>query len=223
MTIPKTKIILLVEREGKVLSSIRKSLHREGFLTTSTNSLKGMEQRYMEYDPDLIFLDFDTICKWDTDFSNLFSNLKRTNYECKLILAYSVRIESLLLNCFKNGIDDCIKKPFSNAELLVRIFKNLSLIDNSDFMEFHNLKLYINQKSLVINNIKILLSIKESLVLICLFQREGLVSLSMISKSLSSNDSATRMCINRLRKKIYEDTGLDIIKCRYGIGYYIAI
>jgi DNA-binding response OmpR family regulator len=131
--------------------------------------------------------------------------------------------KDFLFKCFKSGVDDCIKSPFSIYDLAAKIFKILSLVEFSESIDFHGLKLFKKERYLIVNTSKIFITQKEVLILHTFFTRNTEISPKEFSSILKCNIPAVRMCINRLQKKLEKNTGMKIIKCRYGVGYYIAI
>jgi DNA-binding response OmpR family regulator len=77
-------------------------------------------------------------------------------------------------------------------------------------------------------NSKILLTENETVILEYILNQKDYCSLDNIfiylnKQGINIHEDSLRVCISRLRKKILKQTGLDIIKNRYGIGYYISI
>jgi len=229
MVNPKGRIIVIVEPHRESLEAIRNALRKENFIPLCTTDVKVGEEYCSEYLPSLVYIG----CSLDINNSLDFcKRLKQYKPGCKIILGSNIPDENsteIVTKGFQYGIDDYIRKPFSQQELIARIKKLLSMIDCSDYIQYHSLRLYINRQELLFNDIRIYLSKNETKILDQLINNKGKPSsLSILSKILShnnaiTNDTAIRMCVARLKKKLEENTGMKIIKCRYGVGYYIAI
>ena len=221
MVNPEGRIIIVIEPHRESLEVTRSALTKENFVVLCSTNVKGGEVYCSEYCPNLVYVS----CSLDIKNSlNFCKRLKQYKPDCKIIFGANIKIPNIVMKCFQSGIDDYIRKPFFQEELIARIKKLLSLIDSTSYIQYHGLKLYINRQSISLNNVCIYLSKNETVILNQLIHNRGEpFSLNLLSKSLFSNDMATRMCIARLRKKLEENTGMKIIKCRYGVGYYIAI
>jgi len=219
MVNPKGKIIVVIESQRENLEIVRNALRREGFIVFCTTNIKEGEEYCSEYYPSLVYIS----CSLDINPFLIFcKKLKQYKPNCKII--FGSDISNIVTKYFQYGIDDYIRKPFSQQELIARIKKLLSMIDCFDYIHYHGLKLYIHRQELFLNNICVYLSRNETKILNQLIINQGKpFLLNSLSKALSSNDSATRMCIARLKRKLKVNTGMKIIKCRYGVGYYIAI
>jgi len=221
MVNPKGTIVIIIEPHRQSLEITRKALRQTGFIVLCTTNMRVGEEYCSKYYPNLVYIS----CSLDINNSlNFCKRLKQYKPGCKIIFGSDIDIPNIVTKSFQHGTDDFIRKPFPQQELIARIKKLLSLIDCINYIQYHGLKLYTDRQSLFLNNISIYLSRNETKILDQLINKKGEpFPLNLLSKSLSSNNIATRMCIARLRKKVEENTGMKIIKCRYGVGYYIAI
>lgn len=101
-----------------------------------------------------------------------------------------------------------------------------------DCKKHHALTVNIDQQYATWENCKIFLSQKECLLLSLLVDRakeDNPLKCKELKNGLSNiigqdvSEKCIRICIHRIRKKFKEQVGLDIIKNRYGVGYYIAV
>ena len=226
MVNPKEKIIIVVDNYTERRDGIRKILTREGFIVSCANTIKIAEEHCIKYSPDLLFI----ITSLDINSSFIFcKRFKKFQPSCKILFSSSIKMSGIEMLCFQNGIDDYIKNPTEEGELIARIKKSLSLIDNDSYIEYHGIKLHTDRQEVILNNVHVYISRKETKLLeyiinaIVNHNYKNETSINTLSHLLNSNEKATRMCINRLKKKFYENTGMKIIKCRYGVGYYISI
>ena len=128
------------------------------------------------------------------------------------------------------GADDFVPKPYNTQILLARISAMLKRtrkeeVENS--VQYHGLKLQLNNSTVVYEDQVIELSKNEMRILYTLLQNKGkIVSRDHLMETLwQSNefidDNTLTVNINRVRKKL-EAAGLkDFIKTKRGQGYMI--
>lgn len=216
----KGKVIVVLSNNLGMSKDIKKILNREGFIVFHVKNITSAEELCSEYSPDLLLI----ISPLNINQYFMFCRkLKFFKPACKIVLSCEINTSNILMDCFQNGIDDYIHNSINQYELIARIKKNLSLLEYSQFLEYHGIKLCITSQYITINNICIYLSKNETKVIKQMISNSGTASLNSLCNTLSSNNTATRMCILRLKKKFKKNTGMEIIKSRYGVGYYIAI
>lgn len=223
MTAPRTKVLLFIDKDQGTLKSLKKMFLKEKFLCFFSKQFRSSEEIFVEYKPDLVCIDFDTAVSWKTDIYKLLKDFKRINPNTKILLFYSIQSSSCLMDSLHSGIDGYLRKPFTCIELFVYILRILSFAEFDEYVEYHGLRLYIRESFVIYNGIKVFLSEKDAEILKILLNSNIPLSIESVSRDLNSNINASRMCINRLVKKLERCTGRRIIKCRYGVGYYIAI
>ena len=138
-----------------------------------------------------------------------------------------------LKHYLSNGIESVIYKPVNKSLLESLIFKyTLQLKDTEVFNQYHGIKLYPNLKIAYYNDCKIFLSDIETSLLSILMPKENEItffSLKTLKELLNEklmftiSDTYLRVTISRLRSKFERVSGLNIIKNKYGRGYYISI
>ena len=128
------------------------------------------------------------------------------------------------------GADDFVTKPYNTQILLARISAMLKRtrkeeVENS--VQYHGLKLQLNNSTVVYENQVIELSKNEMRILYTLLQNKGkIVSRDHLMETLwQSNefidDNTLTVNVNRVRKKL-ESAGLkDFIKTKRGQGYMV--
>ncbi len=132
-----------------------------------------------------------------------------------------------------NGIESVLYRPINTSLIESILFKyTLKLKDSETFYEYHGIKLYPNLKIAYYNDCKIFLSDIEASILSILIPKEddiifySLDHLKNILREQSHftvSDTYLRVSISRLRAKFEAVSNLNIIKNRYGRGYYISI
>ena len=128
------------------------------------------------------------------------------------------------------GADDFVTKPYNTQVLLARISAMLKRtlkeeVENS--VQYHGLKLQLNNSTVVYEDQVIELSKNEMRILYTLLQNKGkIVSRDHLMETLwQSNefidDNTLTVNVNRVRKKL-ESAGLkDFIKTKRGQGYMV--
>ncbi len=132
-----------------------------------------------------------------------------------------------------NGIESVLYRPINISLIESILFKyTLKLKDSETFYEYHGIKLYPNLKIAYYNDCKIFLSDIEASILSILIPKENdiifypLNTLKSILKEqlyFTMSDTYLRVSISRLRAKFEAVSNLNIVKNRYGRGYYISI
>lgn len=217
---PRGILILIIDSDRQRRKNTTEILRREGFVILEANNIEEGEEYCTKYLPNLLFLISANNLKKDLKFC---SDFKHYYPMCKILFSSIISTDIFISLCFDKGINECISFPFSEWELIARVKKLLSLTRLEQPLTYHGIKLFKERREMVLNNTLIYLSKKETFILEQLIENNGISSLKMLSKVTLSKDSATRMCIKRFRKKLEQNTGMRVIKTRYGVGYYIAI
>lgn len=115
--------ILLIEDERLILKTLIFKLTKEGFnVISAPDGRKGLEMFEKER-PDLVVTD---IMMPYVNGLEVVKQIKETpNCATKVILLTSLGQEETVLRAFELGADDFMTKPFSPAELTIRIKKHL--------------------------------------------------------------------------------------------------
>lgn len=120
----KTKIVYAEDQEG-IARLVEFKLSKEGFNLILLNNGENVVETVFEQKPDLILLDLMLPIK---DGMTILEELK-SNDEVKNIPVIMLSIhgeEQKILKALKMGAVDYIQKPFSTAELTIRIHKALA-------------------------------------------------------------------------------------------------
>ncbi len=216
----KGKIIVVLDTDTTRGRKTTHDLNVNGFISFLAKDTNIAEEYCSEYSPDLLFITSQLDIYKILEFSK---RLKSYKPSCKILLSSSTDVLNMLEDCFRNGIDDYIQIPVNPYELYARIKKMLFMTDFCELIEYHGIQLDTTHKHIVINNIRIYLSKNETQIMKQLMTNRGNVPIDSLCSTILCRDTACRMSIQRLRMKFQENTGMKIIKSRYGVGYYIAI
>jgi len=219
MVNPPEKVALILGKDREENNFIESSLRNFGFFPLKATTIREGEEHFIQYSPDILIVESSL----NNPFYPLIKKVKYHKPNCKILL---IATNDHFMSTYDNlniYYDDYIKKPFNKYELISRIKILLSLIDRNEYLKYKDICLNVTQGIIKVGEIGICLTAKENKICQILLNSEKEVSLVKLSHSLGSTPSATRMCINRLRNKFEENTGMKIIKSRYGVGYYISI
>ena len=213
--------ILIVDDEEKLVEPIKDRLERENYsVDFALDGLDGLDKAKSGI-YDLIILDVMLPYK---DGFTILKELKQNNVKSPVImLTAKSTIEDKLIG-FKNGADDYLPKPFHLEELVARVNAKLKKDDNSNLLEFGDIKLDLNKKTLICNHEEIELMCKEFLLMECLMRHtDQILSKDFLYRSVWGDDIATsnnlEAYISFVRKKLETIESNVTIKSVRGLGY----
>lgn len=225
--------VLIVEDDPDLAFLLDRTLKKEGFNTLVRHTGKRIGEAISEIEPDLVLLDLMlpdidgyTLCKIIKDFNPAIKP--------KVIMLTARTEEQDILDGFRAGADDFVKKPFQLQEVIARakavLRRHNKQINGSK-------KRYVRQGTLFIDDMKhevqidgqpLALTISEYKILHQLaaqpdrvFTREQLdhsISDTLGSNEISASSRNIDVHIRALRKKLGEDS--NRICTQRGVGYY---
>jgi DNA-binding response OmpR family regulator len=135
------------------------------------------------------------------------------------------------VEAFKSGADDYLVKPFHLEELLIRIEALYRRKENpqakQDFIEIADLKIDIDEKTVIRSGQKISLTPKEFKLICILAKANGRVlSKQQIADvlwdyTIETNQNTIEVYINFLRNKIDKSFEPKLLHTKVGYGYYL--
>ena len=217
--------ILIVEDESGIVEFIKTGLEYEGFLINSvekgTEAIKFLENN----DCDLIILD---IMLPDIDGFEVCKRIRQSCNSVPIIMLTAKKDVTDRVTGLNIGADDYLTKPFNFEELLARIRALLRRTNkNFEMVELHIAGISLNKETKTVrrNGKKIILTPTEfSLLQLFMenpervFTRETLLN-RLFGYNYVNNTNIIDVHISHLREKI-GDRSANIIRTRYGIGYY---
>lgn len=114
----KETTVLLVEDEPSLAEIVRESLQSKGFAVIHAPDAATAFAGYYAAKPDIIVLD---VMLPDGDGFGLATRIRSTDRETPILFLTSRSASEDVVNGFESGGNDYLKKPFSLAELIVRI------------------------------------------------------------------------------------------------------
>ncbi|MCX6257687.1 MAG: response regulator transcription factor [Bacteroidia bacterium] len=219
--------VLLVEDDTNLGGLLCDYLNMKGFKTDLfSDGIKGYES-FMKNQYDICLLDIMMPFK---DGFTLAGEIRMVNSGIPIIFLTAKSMKEDIIEGFRIGADDYLKKPFSMEELIARMEailrrskKNESMVDSPVFnlgrFEFNS------HKQLLSNNDKVIkLTTKESelLKMLCINMNQ-LLNRETALQAIWKNDSyfnarSMDVYITKLRKLLKEEPRLEIINI-HGTGY----
>ncbi len=223
--------ILIIEDEYNLADAIKTRLNQENYsVDISTDGIDGLDNALTNI-YDLIVLD---VMLPKIDGFTILSKLKENHINSKIIMLTARSSLEDKLECFSDGADDYITKPFHLEELVARINSKLRKNDNTNditILEIFDLKLDLKTAELSCKktNESIVVMRKEFLILEYLMRNANQIVAKDIlydkvwgidNYSISNNLEAY---ISFIRKKLNVIGSLVDIKAVRGFGYKLGV
>ena len=218
--------IYIVEDDRVLRTELMKLLNSYGYECAYSDDWQNIIQLALQGSPDLILLDINLPL---FDGFHICREIRKQS-EVPIIVVTSRSTDMDELMSMNLGADDFVTKPYNTQILLARISAMLKRtrkeeVENS--VQYHGLKLQLNNSTVVYEDQVIELSKNEMRILYTLLQNKGkIVSRDHLMETLwQSNefidDNTLTVNVNRVRKKL-ESAGLkDFIKTKRGQGYMV--
>ena len=220
-----TKIkVLLAEDEPSLGQIIKESLESRNFeVLLAEDGVKALEL-YHHNNPSILVLDVMMPLK---DGFTLAKEIRQFNRQIPIIFLTAKSQTKDVLEGFKNGGNDYIKKPFSMEELIVRMesLLRMEFVNSStDTVHIGHYKFNPIKQTLYFKDETITLTHRESELLLVLSQKKNeTANRTHILKKLWGTDDffssrSMDVFITKLRKKLNHDKSIQIVNVR-GFGY----
>ncbi len=218
--------ILIVEDEPELAKSIAEYLSGENYLCEFATTFHQAFEKTKSFIYDCILLD---ISLPDGNGMKILEELKKENKQDGVIIISAKNALDDKIKGLQIGADDYLTKPFHLSELSARIYSVIRRKQfNSTNIIFQNeLKVDLLSKTVLVNNIPVILTKKEfDLLLYFLGNKNKVISKSALAEHLSGdfadmldNHDFVYAHIKNLKKKL-SDVGYDnYLKTIYGTGY----
>jgi two-component system alkaline phosphatase synthesis response regulator PhoP len=219
------KSVLIVEDDPKIRNLIKIYLIKDGYEVIEASNGVEAKEKIQQFDPCILILDLmlpgisgEEICRWvREDLKNMMP----------IIMLTAKATEKNKIEGFKLGADDYVVKPFSPAELMVRIEAVLRrTASRCGKLSFTGFTLKPAKGEAWINGEQLELTHFEFKLLHTFMQhpsqvlsREQILNMIYENNEKSVSDRTIDVHIKHLRGKIGEKTPKDYIQTVRGMGY----
>lgn len=221
--------VLYVEDEIFLAKIVSESLQARGYEVVLESDGGKAVQQFVDAKPDVCVLD---IMLPNKDGFTIADEIREKNKEIPIIFLSAKSQTSDVVNGFKLGANDYIRKPFSIEELIVRIENVIKSKSNppaeGDDVKIGDYRFGIKRQTLNHPDESRKLSYRESELLRLLYEnREKIVERSEILTLLWGSDSFFNsrnldVYITKLRNYLKNDPSIEIITIK-GIGYRFVV
>lgn len=217
--------ILIIEDEYSLADAIAETLKKENFTVEIITDGQEGEDEALTNVYDLILL--DVMLPHKNGFE-ILKELRREKITTPVIMLTAKSEIYDKLNGLENGADDYITKPFHMRELVARvkvILKRNSNLENTDIIEFADLKLDLKKGKMSCGENEININGKElELLETLLVNRNQIMNRETLANKIWGYDSDTEynnveVYVSFLRKKLKLLESNVKIKAIRGIGY----
>lgn len=221
--------VLFVEDEPALAEIVGESLTAKGFEIIHASSIKEALQYYYEVQPAILLLD---VMLGDGDGFSLARQIRTKDLETPILFLTSKSLPADVVTGFESGGNDYLKKPFSIAELSVRmkalLNKNrLVLKETEDTfgpVELGQYKfLYPTGELFLMGNKRVLTAREAEILKMLIVNKNQILDRELILMAIwGQNDYFTGrsldVFVTKLRKYLKDDPQVLIINIR-GKGY----
>ncbi|GAA0329804.1 response regulator [Bacillus carboniphilus] len=223
------KSVLVVEDDPKIRNLVKIYLTKEGYEVIEAEDGAEAKERILQYDPCILILDLmlpkfsgEEVCRWVRE---------DLNSVMPIIMLTAKASEKHKIQGFKLGADDYVVKPFSPAELMVRIEAVLRrTASRCGKLTFHGFMIKPAKGVATINGKKLELTHFEFKLLHTFMQhpnqvlsRDQILNLIYENNEKAVSDRTIDVHIKHLREKIREMTPNEYIHTVRGMGYKFEV
>ncbi|MCK5153034.1 MAG: response regulator transcription factor [Spirochaetales bacterium] len=219
--------ILIIEDDSNIISFISKGLHEAGYVVdTAADGDDGyMKLLTNQYDAAIV-----DIMLPGMDGLTVIENIRSKKINTPIIILSAKREVDDRVTGFKKGGDDYLIKPFSFAELLVRVqslIRRSSESHNIVSLECDNLSMNLISHTVSRGTRSIDLQPKEFALLEYLMRnQERVLSKTLIMENIwdynfDPQTNIVDVVVSRLRSKIDKDFNKKLLHTVRGVGYVL--
>lgn len=217
--------ILIIEDEYSLADAIAETLKKENFVVEIITDGQNGEDEALTNVYDLILL--DVMLPHKNGFE-ILKELRKEKVATPIIMLTSKSEIYDKLEGLENGADDYITKPFHMKELVARvkvILKRNSNLENTDIIEFADLKLDLKTGKITCKENEISINGKElELLETLLINKNQIINRETLANKIWGYDSEAEynnveVYVSFLRKKLKIIKSKLNIKAVRGIGY----
>ena len=222
------KHILIVEDEATFGRVLCDSLRSEGYdVTLATNGIEGIET-FKSLHPDLIIAD---IMMPQMDGLTMVETIRKMNSRVEVLFLSARSGVEDVVEGFRRGGNDYLRKPFSLDELLARVAALLARHPQGDggtILNIGSYRLDSKQWTLTLNGATRRITARESAIITMLARRNGdIVEFRELLTEIWGDDSyynlrSLNVFVSHLRNYLSSDPNIEIQSIR-GIGYRLTV
>ncbi len=223
--------VLYVEDELFLGKIVKETLETRGFDVVMESDGADVVRTFEDEQPDICILDVMLPNKSGFEIAE---EIRKQNDDVPIIFLTAKTQTDDVVQGFKIGANDYIRKPFSMEELIVRIEnalrvrKDEPIILSGDTIQLGKYQFHINKQVLSIGKEERKLSYRESELLKYLYgQRDKVIDRRDLLNHIWGNDSFFNsrnldVYITKIRSYLKEDPSLEIITIK-GVGYRFVL
>lgn len=218
--------ILIIEDEIELLKSMKEYLEFEGYVIETANDFNKASEKASDYDYDCVLVD---ITLPHGNGLDIIRQLKEARSKAGVIIISAKNSVDDKIKGLNFGADDYLTKPFHLSELNARIKALLrrNIFAGNSEIRINDLIIYTENKSVIVNNYQLELTLKEYEILLFFVANPNRVLTKeaiaerLWGDNIDSADSYDFIYthIKNLRKKISERSKFDSIRNVYAMGY----
>ena len=220
--------ILIVEDNAELCEYMKKSLVQEGYAVDVALCGNDGEEKAFVNEYDVILLDLNLP---DKDGLKIIQFLRDSNVHTPVIMVTARGEINDRAVGLDSGADDYLIKPFDLVELKARIRAVVRRFRGrtNPLIQIENLVVNPLTRRAEYNGIPIPLSVREFDILeVITMHHPAVVSSEEITEHIFDEmydtfSSSLRVHIMRLRNKLYEASGKEMLKTMRGKGYYLCL
>lgn len=223
--------VLYVEDELFLGKIVKETLELRGFEVVMESDGADVMKAFEAAQPDICILD---VMLPNRSGFELAEDIRKLNDDVPIIFLTAKTQTEDVVQGFKIGANDYIRKPFSIEELIVRIENALrirkedAVTINGDTISIGKYQFHLNKQALIFGKDERKLSYRESELLKYLYQkRDQVIDRRDLLNHIWGNDSFFNsrnldVYITKIRGYLKEDPSLEIITIK-GVGYRFVL
>jgi len=224
--------VLYVEDELFLGKIVKETLETRGFDVVMESDGADVVRTFEDEQPDICILDVMLPNKSGFEIAE---EIRKLNDDVPIIFLTAKTQTDDVVQGFKIGANDYIRKPFSMEELIVRIENALRvkkeepiILTSGDTIQLGKYQFHLNKQVLAIGKEEKKLSYRESELLKYLFgQKDKVIDRRDLLNHIWGNDSFFNsrnldVYITKIRSYLKEDPSLEIITIK-GVGYRFVL
>lgn len=219
--------ILVVEDDEMQSEHIGTILNGAGYEVRLFDSVESACKTVDFFSFDLLILDLMLKGK---SGHHLVKFLRKKAVNIPILVLSSISESDVKVELLNLGVDDFVNKPFNGPELIARINAIARrCVGNASLKKIGNMSINCKENRLIKDGETILLTNIECRLLYFLMTQKGKVVRTddILNKIWQTkpgyHSNVVQATITRLRKKLYQKDGKEIIRSVHGVGYKLDI